>query len=53
MCESSILTAVMVQLRRWDGVVPVQPIRDASMNMIQVVAMGAIGTTLKLVLLIQ
>ena len=53
MHESSILTAVIVQLRRWDGVIPVQPIYDASMNTIQVVAMGAIGTMLKLVLLIQ
>jgi hypothetical protein len=48
MRESPILTAVVVQLRRWDGVVPVQPICDASTNTIQVVATGAIGTALKL-----
>ena len=53
MRESSILTAVMIQLRRWDGVVPVQPIRETSTNTIQVVATGTIGTALKLVLLIQ
>jgi len=45
--------AVVVQLRRWDGVGLVQPICNASMNMIQVVAMGTIGTALKLTLLIQ
>jgi hypothetical protein len=51
--ESPILTAVVVELRRRDRVVLVQPIRNASTNTIQVIATGAIGTALKLVLPIQ
>jgi hypothetical protein len=49
MLESPILAAVGVQQDSGVGIGHVQPIRDGPTNPTQVIATGAVSTTLKLV----